>query len=706
MRYCGHCGSPLQTHSLTRERRNVSVVFVDLSGFSSLTREFDPEQLRDLADEVLTVVAGVIEDYDGYVDAFQGDGLIALFGAPHSHPDDPERAVKAAAAALRAIENVGRTKGFTLKGRAGVNTGVVIAGAIGSGRVRDYTVMGSAVNLAARLESAAVPGQVFVGPETLKATRHCMTYETVSPVSLQGFPNITEVYKLLALSEEKEDDPYSKLSFVGRESLLQDLKGSFEEVLQSRKSRTVWLTGDAGIGKTRLAREFLKVINEPDIKWVWLEEQSLDTSAMWRQLVKQVFDLEDEDSRNWLQELRAQLDIYLPGEPRWQNYILGSVGLAQSKPWRRLERRGVDRTFLAWRDFLKSLSRKGKAHPCIVLVIEHSSQGSSFGQFLDLLQSEDAPLFVLRTSRSASNSEASLELELPPLSLEESRALIDQLANPILKVATNSLVFQVGGVPANILELGRALSITPQSSFSGSLASLLQARLDMLSKGARQLLAYAALTGERSWEGLVLSLADTQGATVLAEVMESELLVKEASSDIEGENEYRFQSELLRRAVLRMIPFSERPLLHLKIATWLETHAPLGLSALIGFHFKEGKSQEAAYPHYLSAADLAVSEQDIKQAYVYFEECLKLELSGSLLAEAALAFAQAALSYEDFDKALTQLNLADEWIELSQADKRAELREVHLQLYDELNQMMAKSSQELDEEDNSEKAHA
>ncbi len=706
MRYCGHCGSPLQTHSLTRERRNVSVVFVDLSGFSSLTREFDPEQLRDLADEVLTVVAGVIEDYDGYVDAFQGDGLIALFGAPHSHPDDPERAVKAAAAALRAIENVGRTKGFTLKGRAGVNTGVVIAGAIGSGRVRDYTVMGSAVNLAARLESAAVPGQVFVGPETLKATRHCMTYETVSPVSLQGFPNITEVYKLVAFSEEKEDDPYSKLSFVGRESLLQDLKRSFEEVLQSRKSRTVWLTGDAGIGKTRLAREFLKDIKEEDIKWVWLEEQSLDTSAMWRQLVKQIFDLEDEDSRNWLQELRAQLDIYLPGEPRWPNYILGSVGLAQSKPWRRLERRGVDRTFLAWRDFLKALSRKGKAYAGIVLVVEHSSQGSSFGQFLDLLQSEDAPLFVLRTSRSATKSAASLELELPPLSLEESRELIDQLANPILKVATNSLVFQVGGVPANILELGRALSITPQSSFSGSLASLLQARLDMLSKGARQLLAYAALTGERSWESLVLSLADTQGAMVLAEVMESELLVKEGASDIEGENEYRFQSELLRRAVLRMIPFSERPLLHLKIATWLETYAPLGLSALIGLHFKEGKSHEAAYPHYLSAADLAVSEQDIQQAYVYFEECLKLELSGSLLAEAALAFAQAALTYEDFDKALTQLNLADEWIELSQADKRVELRQVHLQLYDDLNQKMAKSSQELGDEDDSEKAHA
>ncbi|MFA5595573.1 MAG: adenylate/guanylate cyclase domain-containing protein, partial [Trueperaceae bacterium] len=120
MRFCGMCGTKLTHEPASRERRRVSCVFIDMAGFSTLTRDLDPEEMRDLADEVLTVVAGVIEAYDGYVDSLRGDGLIALFGAPHSHPDDPQRAVLAAAAALNAIEEVGVERDLPLKGRAGV----------------------------------------------------------------------------------------------------------------------------------------------------------------------------------------------------------------------------------------------------------------------------------------------------------------------------------------------------------------------------------------------------------------------------------------------------------------------------------------------------------------------------------------------------------------------------------------------------------
>ncbi|HLU82531.1 MAG TPA: adenylate/guanylate cyclase domain-containing protein, partial [Trueperaceae bacterium] len=150
----------------------MSVVFIDLARFSTITHGLDPEEVRDLADEVLTAVAGVIEDFDGYVDAFRGDGLIALFGAPRSHPDDPLRAVLAAAKSLETISEVGRGRGIELAGRAGVNSGIVIAGAVSSGRAHSYTVMGSPVNLAARLEEAAEPGEVWVGPETYESTRH------------------------------------------------------------------------------------------------------------------------------------------------------------------------------------------------------------------------------------------------------------------------------------------------------------------------------------------------------------------------------------------------------------------------------------------------------------------------------------------------------------------------------------------------------
>src|SRR5690606_16467511 len=214
MRLCGMCGTELTRDVSARERRRVTSVFIDMAGFSTLTRDLDPEEMRDLADEVLTVVAGVIEAYDGYVDSLRGDGLIALFGAPHSHPDDPQRAVLAAAAALNAIEEVGVERDLPLKGRAGVNTGVVIAGAIGSGRVRSYTVMGSAVNLASRLEQAAEPGEVWVGPDTYQATRHRLLYENTGPIELRGFPNVKQAQKLVRVAGNRQTDPYAHLKFV------------------------------------------------------------------------------------------------------------------------------------------------------------------------------------------------------------------------------------------------------------------------------------------------------------------------------------------------------------------------------------------------------------------------------------------------------------------------------------------------------------
>jgi class 3 adenylate cyclase len=684
MRFCGRCGTALQ-RSTVRERRSVSVVFVDLCGFSTLTREFDPEVLRDLADQVLTIVAGIIEDYDGYVDAFQGDGLIALFGAPHSHPDDPHRAVQAAAAGLKAIENIGKSRGYPLRGRAGVNTGIVIAGSVGSGRVREYTVMGSAVNLAARLESAATDGEVWVGPETFEATRQRMVYETVSDISLDGFPNITEAYRLVSLSEADEVDPYTHLKFVGRERELFLLAQALEQVQATRNAQIYWLVGEVGSGKTRLLREFA-VTASPSVIWI---AESLEPRLMWRQLVRQMFEL-PEDESVLQQSVPARLKELLPNEPRWQGYILRSLGLLEEKPYRRLERRSVDRTFLAWCDlFLAWLKTKDTL---TLFVVEHGSQGSSLGQFVELLQDVPFPLLLVRTSRGREVPPQAQAIHMKPLSLQESITLVEQVASPQMKAATDSLVLQVGGVPANILELGRALQLTTQSSFRGSLASLLQARLDMLSSTARQLLSYAALTGERSWEGLIVELSGVNNPEVLQDLLRENILIREAGTDIPELNEYRFQSELFRSAVLRMVPYADRPLFHLQIASWLEKHVPLSLSSLIGYHFKEGNSHEAAYPHYLSAADNAVQEGNIEIAYKLFSTLLGLELPPHLLAQGSLAFAQAALSHRDAAKAKEQLGLAEHWIELCTSETAESFRQVFTQLSEDARVLTDSSS--------------
>ncbi len=676
------CGSPLERELTGRERRRVSVVFIDLAAFSSLTRGLDPEELRDLADEVLTVVAGIIEDFDGYVDAFRGDGLIALFGAPHSHPDDAHRAVLASAAGLRAIEAIGRSRGTPLLGRAGVNTGVVIAGSVGSGRVRSYTVMGSTVNLAARLEEAAEPGKVYVGSETYEATRHRLLFEATGTLALAGFPSVNHAYRLVSALDPYSADPYGHLEFVGRARELVALEAALEDVVATRRPRELWLVGEAGRGKTRLLREFAGRLG-PRAQALRIEVRPTEEFS-WHALEPQLFGtIEGEEERVRRQKVLSVLQARLPDEPRWHRAILSSLDLEETRSWTRLERRSVDRTNLAWRDLLAALTRGDDTHHAVVLTVENEPRDAPLLEFLALLQEAEAPLLVVRTSRGRSLPEGVATLTLDPLSEEESLALLRQMASPALRVAAEALVHQVGGVPAYLLELGRALSLTQDTSFSGSLASLLQSRLDMIEPRARLLLAQAALTGEATWEGLLRELsgrADDHDITMLAS---EKLVVKQAGSTVPNEVEYRFQSELLRHAVLRMIPFSDRPILHLRIATWLEQHAPLAFSELIAEHFERGASADAAYAHFLAAADMAVASRDDARADDLFERLLALDVGPQMLAEGALSYAQAAVARRDGRLALIQLGRAARWIEGCGDEARDDLGRVRDQLHAE-----------------------
>lgn len=675
MRFCGMCGRRLERELTARERRRVSVVFVDLANFSTLTHGLDPEELRDLADEVLTMVAGIIEEYDGHVDAFRGDGLIALFGAPHAHPDDAHRAVLAAAAGLEAIHAIGRSRGITLEGRAGVNTGVVIAGSVGSGRVRSYTVMGSAVNLAARLEEAATPGEVWVGDDTFETTRNRLAFEETGVLDLPGFPSVRSAHRLVSTMQPRGSDPYAELRFIGRADELAALRRSYREMLAAGRAREMWLIGEAGRGKTRLLNEFLLSL-EASAMTLWIEVHATEEFG-WRALEGQVFGTQEgDDEPQRLKRVQETVQRLLPSEPRWHQAILSSLELVPAKPWTRLDRRSIDRTNLAWCDLLVAMTRPGGGHDALVVAVDHEPRDEALLEFLALLRRAEAPILLLRTSRSDTLPDDADCLTLGPLSHQESVALLDELASPELRTASDALIRQVGGVPAYVLELGRALSLTQSGSFSGSLGSLLQSRLDMIEAPARSLLAHAALTGETTWKGLLHELANGDDERLVGVLVDEELLVPEPKSSLHDDVEYRFQSELLRQAVLRMIPFSDRPLLHLKIATWLESHAPLDFSELTAEHFERGGSPDAAYAHYLTAAGVASATSDTARADGLFERLLGLDLSADLLAEGALACAQAALARGDRERGLTVLARARNWIAQSSDAQRDELARV------------------------------
>ena len=672
-RYCGMCGRELGKPLSGRERRRVSIVFIDLAKFSTITHGLDPEEVRDLADQVLTAVAGVIEGFDGYVDAFKGDGLIALFGAPRSHPDDPLRAVLAAAKGLETIAEVGRGRGIELAGRAGVNTGTVIAGAVGSGRVHSYTVMGSAVNLAARLEEAAEAGEVWVGPDTYEATRHRLLFEPTGHIDLNGFPNVQGAFRLVHPHAQPDVDPYAHLKFVGREAELVALTTAFDKVAGRGAPTELWLAAEAGRGKTRLVKEFMSRLGDR-AGALWIDHRPA-TEFSWNPVAFQLFGLrEGDEERVAVHRVQAFLDETLPGDTRAHRAILGSLNLAPLQTWTRLERRGVDRTNLAWRDLFAAVANgKGEGRG-LVLVVEGEPRERSLLEFLDLLQDARAPVLVIRTSRDRSLPEGVEALHLPALTFDESLMLLDEVASPALRLAADALVRQVGGVPAYVLELGRALSITQEDSFSGSLASLLQARLDMIDLKPRKLLAQAALVGEASWEGLLLELTGSSDPAEIRALTSENLLVKQPASTIAGEVEFRFQSELLRNAVLRMIPFADRPQLHLRIATWLEQTAPLEFAEHVAEHFERGGSPDSALDHFMVAADLAMHERDERRSFELFDRALSLAVPAGQIARAALAALRAAVALGAQQRVSTALRRAEAALHACNDDDRRELQ--------------------------------
>ena len=693
MRYCGMCGRPMHAGTAGRERRRVSVVFIDLASFSDLTRNQDPEDLRDLADEVLTSVATVIEEYDGYVDAFRGDGLIALFGAPHSHPDDPERAVRAAAAGLRAIEAVGRYRGVSLKGRAGVNTGVVIAGAIGSGRVRDYTVMGSAVNLAARLEAAAGLGEVWVGPATFRAARHRLSFEPTGVLQIQGFPDVRRAFRLRAEDAPLGTDPYAHLTFVGRERERAWLRTARDRVVSERSAHELWVVGEAGSGKSRLLREAFgrTVWDAPDPspdRVLWLRMPVTGSELPWSRLAAAMFGL-DEGAKSpaVYARLERTLNELLPNEPRWRREILASLNLIENRPWRRLDRRQGDRTSLAWRDLLASHANQSDG--AWVLIVDDDPHDPTFDEFLKLVRQAEAPILTVRAGRGRNVPTDSERMRLPPLDTEESMTLVTQLVPPPMHESARTLVPQLGGTPAHLIELGRALAAHETGGAAMSLAFLLQARLDRLDPSARKLLAYAALVGERMWDGLLETLSPAPYAALVDALVREKLLVPAPESTLPDQREYRFQSELLRRAVMRMIPFSDRPQMHLRIGSWLEAHAPLHFSEAIGEQFRHGGAAEAAYAHWMAATDLYQQQGEPERADALYEKLLALDVSEELKAQAALSWAQNALDVADPDAAAARLTRTDAFIGACPADVSERLQVVRDQLVQELDRLRA-----------------
>ncbi|ADD40774.1 adenylate/guanylate cyclase domain-containing protein [Stackebrandtia nassauensis] len=258
-RYCHNCGGPLSpVASLpVTERRVVTVLFCDLSDFTAWSEGQDPERVGAVTDRVLAECAQAVTEYGGHVDKLTGDGLMAVFGAPVAHDDDAERAVRAAQRMRRAVRKLLKTEsggGVPMGLRVGLRTGLVVAGVQAS---VEYTVVGDTVNTAARLADVAEVGTVYASVETVRATKHVAAWRHLNPVRLKGKRDPVEVYELLGLHDEPgiRAGLGDRAPFVGRAPEMGRVAGRLDAAINRGEPISLVMTGEPGIGKTRMALE-------------------------------------------------------------------------------------------------------------------------------------------------------------------------------------------------------------------------------------------------------------------------------------------------------------------------------------------------------------------------------------------------------------------------------------------------------------------
>ena len=253
------------------DRRTVTVLFADLCGFTTLSEQLDPEVMQAMQNELFKELTAAVQNFGGFVDKFIGDALLALFGAPVAHEDDPERALRAALDMIARTARLGESTAYAgppLMLHIGINTGPVVTGGLGVGTAKSFSVTGDTVNTAQRLQSLAAPGEVLVGELTHRLTRHAFSYELLGDVVLRGKAGSVLVHRLggpLAAPRAARGLEALGLSapMIGRDAELQRMLASLDQACGG-SAQLVRLVGEAGIGKSRLVKEFIARVGYED----------------------------------------------------------------------------------------------------------------------------------------------------------------------------------------------------------------------------------------------------------------------------------------------------------------------------------------------------------------------------------------------------------------------------------------------------------
>jgi class 3 adenylate cyclase len=614
-RFCNACGERFAEASPAPEvRKTVTVVFCDVTGSTALGERLDAEALRRVMMRYFASMTQAIERHGGTVEKFIGDAVMAVFGIPTTHEDDAIRAVRAAddmREGLRLLnKELERDHGAALECRIGVNTGEVVAG---DASTRQALITGDTVNVAARLEQGAAPGEVLIAESTARLVRDAAVMEEVEPLELKGKSEPVPAHRLVAVhagaagTARRMDSP-----LVGRSRQLGQLRQAFEEVVADRVCHLFTVLGPAGVGKSRLIQEALGQLG-PDAMVLRGRCLSYGEGITYWPLIEVVRDALG-DGRLDDVDLTTALAASIPSDPsadevasRVAAVVGGGAGLSAT----------AEEIGWAVRRFFEGLARE---RPLIVVLDDVHWAEPSFLDLVDQLTdwSREAPILVICMARPdlleissgwGGGKLHATTVALEPLSSDEVEHLVENfLAGGELDDALRGRIEDAAGGNPLFVEETLAMLVDDgllrregerwvatgdldEVAVPPTIQALLAARLDRLDDADRLLLGRASIVGLSFYLGALRELTPDPERGEVARRVQQLLrrdLIRPDASDVAGEEAFRFHHVLLRDAAYQMLPKETRAGLHERFAGWLDAHPALAdLDEFVGYHLEQ-----------------------------------------------------------------------------------------------------------------------
>jgi class 3 adenylate cyclase/tetratricopeptide (TPR) repeat protein len=664
------------------ERRLCSVMFVDLVGFTPLAEKRDPEHIRELLSDYFDRAQRIIDSYGGTVEKFIGDAVMAVWGAPTANEDDAERAVRAALEVVASVAELGSNTGLTeLRARGGVVTGEV---AITIGKVSEGMVLGDTVNSASRVQSAAAPGTVLVDESTWRASSGAIAFEEVGALELKGKSETVNAWRALrVVAQRKGLGRAQRLEppFVGRDEEIRLIKDLLHATSREQRVRLVSVTGIPGIGKSRLAWEFLKYVDglADDVYWHQGRSRTygegISFGALSEMVRMRAGILEVEEPTSATTKLRACLERFVPDndERQWiEPCLLHLLGITDAPTSERNE------LFSAWRTFFERVAANGTT----VLVFE-DLQWADAG-LIDFVESilewsRSYPLLVVTLSRPelmdlrpnwGAGQRNFTSLHLEPLSPTSMRDLLNGFVEGLPSDVADKVLERAEGVPLYAVEtirmlVDRGVLVQRDDSYvvEGDLVlteipvtlhALIASRLDALPPQQRALLQDAAVVGSTFSIESLLVVNGGQRERVEAELREmvrKEFIFADNDPRSPERGQYGFVQGVIREVAVGMLARRDRSAKHLAVARYAESLNDEELAGVVAAHYLEA---------HLAAPDEPGDDETVASAISWLDRAGQRARSlGS--SEQALTLFEQALELVNDDAERATLHLRAAW---------------------------------------------